>query len=125
FECRLEKSSRKAAIALTAFGALTKMPGFLRSGTASNAEERPPVYAVIRTGGKQYRVSTGDKLRIERLNAEVGDVIDFDQVLLVGAGSDIRVGAPLVPGGIVQGKVLDQGRGKKIDIVKFKRRAHY
>jgi large subunit ribosomal protein L21 len=101
------------------------MPGFLRSGTASNAEERPPVYAVIRTGGKHYRVSTGDKLRIERLNAEVGDVIDFDQVLLVGAGSDIRVGAPLVPGGIVQGKVLDQGRGKKIDIVKFKRRAHY
>lgn len=83
------------------------------------------MYAVFRTGGKQYRVSPGDKLRVERLNAEVGDVIDFDQVLLVGDGSDVRIGSPLVPGGKVQGKVLNQGRGKKIEIVKFKRRAHY
>jgi large subunit ribosomal protein L21 len=83
------------------------------------------VYAVIRTGGKQYRVSPGDKLRVERLDAEVGDVVDFDQVLLVGEGSDLRIGSPLLAGGRVQGKVLDQGRAKKIEVVKFKRRAHY
>ena len=83
------------------------------------------MYAVFRTGGKQYRVSPGDRLRVERLNAEVGDVIDFDEVLLVGDGTDIRVGKPLVPGGKVQGKVLAQGRSKKIEIIKFKRRAHY
>jgi len=101
------------------------MRRFLRSGTASNAEEPFPVYAVFRTGGKQYRVSPGDKLRVERLKAEVGDVVDFDQVLLVGDGADVRIGSPLVPGGKVQGKVLNQGRGKKIEIIKFKRRAHY
>ncbi len=101
------------------------MRRFLRFGTASNAEERLPVYAVFRTGGKQYRVSPGDRLRVERLDAQVGDVIDFDQVLLVGDGTDIRIGKPLVPGGKVQGKVLGQGRTKKIEIVKFKRRAHY
>jgi len=83
------------------------------------------VYAVFRTGGKQYRVSQGDKLRIERLTAEVGDTVDFDQVLLVGEGQNVRIGAPLVPGGKVQAKVIGQGRAKKIEVVKFKRRAHY
>ena len=83
------------------------------------------MYAVFRTGGKQYRVSPGDRLRVERLNADVGDVIDFDQVLLVGDGADVRIGAPLVPGVKVQGKVLGQGRGKKIEVVKFKRRTNY
>ena len=83
------------------------------------------MYAVFRTGGKQYRVSQGDKLRVERLSAEVGDIVDFDQVLLVGEGQDVRIGAPLVPGGKVQGKVIGQGRAKKIEIVKFKRRVNY
>lgn len=83
------------------------------------------MYAVIRTGGKQYRVSQGDRLRVERIAGEVGDVVDFDQVLLVGEGSDIKVGAPLIAGGKVQGKVIEQGRGKKVEVVKFKRRAHY
>ena len=83
------------------------------------------MYAVFRTGGKQYRVSQGDKLRIERLSADVGDVVDFDQVLLVGSGADVRIGSPLVPGGKVQGKVLGQGRAKKIEVVKFKRRKNY
>ena len=83
------------------------------------------MYAVFRTGGKQYRASPGDKLRVERLEAAVGDVIDFDQVLLVGEGKDIRIGSPLIAGGKVQGKVIDQGRAKKIEVVKFKRRAHY
>jgi large subunit ribosomal protein L21 len=83
------------------------------------------MYAVFRTGGKQYRASQGDRLRVERLQAEVGDDIEFDEILLVGEGTDIQVGAPLVAGGKVAAKVTAQGRGKKIDIVKFKRRKNY
>lgn len=83
------------------------------------------MYAVFRTGGKQYRASQGDRLRVERLDAAVGDVIDFDEVLLIGQGADLKVGAPLVEGGKVQGKVTEQGRAKKIEVIKFKRRAHY
>jgi len=83
------------------------------------------VYAVIRTGGKQYRVSEGDVLRVERLNAEVGDTIAFDQVLLVGEGSDVRLGSPVLEGGRVEAKVRSQGRGRKVEIVKFRRRQNY
>jgi large subunit ribosomal protein L21 len=83
------------------------------------------VYAVFRTGGKQYRASQGDRLRVERLEAAVGDVVAFDQVLLIGQGADLQVGSPLVAGGRVEGKVVGQGRAKKVEIVKFKRRAHY
>jgi large subunit ribosomal protein L21 len=83
------------------------------------------VYAVFRTGGKQYRASQGDKLRVERLEAEVGDTIEFDQVLLVGEGASVKLGTPLVSGGKVAGKVLAQGRAKKIDVIKFKRRKNY
>lgn len=83
------------------------------------------MYAVFRTGGKQYRASPGDRLRVERLPAEVGETVDFDQVLLVGEGSDVKLGSPLVDGGRVQGKVVDQGRAKKIEVVKFKRRQGY
>jgi large subunit ribosomal protein L21 len=83
------------------------------------------VYAVFRTGGKQYRASPGDRLRIERLDAEVGEVVAFDEVLLVGEGAALEVGSPLVAGGRVQGTVTSQGRGKKVEIIKFKRRAHY
>ena len=83
------------------------------------------MYAVFKTGGKQYRASQGDKLRVEKLDAEVGDSVEFDQILLVGQGGDIKVGSPLVKGGKVAATVTAQGRGKKIDIVKFKRRKHY
>lgn len=83
------------------------------------------MYAVFRTGGKQYRASEGDKLRVERLDAEVGDTVEFDQVLLVGEGSDVKVGSPTVDGGKVAATVTAQGRGKKIDVVKFKRRKNY
>jgi large subunit ribosomal protein L21 len=83
------------------------------------------VYAVFRTGGKQYRASQGDRLRIERLPAEVGDAVEFDQVLLVGEGADVEVGAPLVSGGKVAAKVLAQGKGDKVMIIKFRRRKHY
>lgn len=83
------------------------------------------MYAVFKTGGKQYRASTGDVLRVERLVAEVGDVVSFDQVLLVGQGADVKLGAPLVAGGKVEAKVRAQGRGRKVEVVKFKRRANY
>jgi large subunit ribosomal protein L21 len=83
------------------------------------------VYAVFKAGGKQYRAAEGDRLRVERLDAAVGDAVEFDQVLLVGAGADVKVGAPLVAGGKVQGKVVAQGRADKITIIKFRRRKHY
>ena len=83
------------------------------------------MYAVFRTGGKQYRASQGDRLRVERLEAEVGDEVEFDEILLVGEGSEVQLGAPLVAGGKIAARVTAQGRGKKIEIVKFKRRKNY
>ena len=83
------------------------------------------MYAIIATGGKQYRVAEGDLLRVEKLEAEVGSDIDFDQVLLVGDGDDVRVGAPLVEGGKVTATVESHGRGDKIRIIKFRRRKHH
>jgi len=83
------------------------------------------MYAVFRTGGKQYRASQGDRLRVERLDAEVGDSVEFDQILLVGEGADVKLGNPLVKGGKVSATVKAQGRGKKVEIIKFRRRKHY
>jgi large subunit ribosomal protein L21 len=83
------------------------------------------VYAVFRTGGKQYRAQQGETVRIEKLDAAVGDAVEFDQVLLVGEGATVNIGAPLVSGGKVQAKVTAQGRGDKITIIKFRRRKHY
>ena len=83
------------------------------------------MYAVIKTGGKQYRVSAGDKLKIEKLEAEVGSEITFDQVLMVGDGADIKMGAPMLRGATVTATVLNQARGDKIKIFKMRRRKHY
>lgn len=83
------------------------------------------MYAIIATGGKQYRVAEGDLLRIEKLEAEVGSEVVFDRVLMVGSGDDVRVGAPLVDGGSVTATVETHGRGDKVRIVKFRRRKHY
>ena len=82
------------------------------------------MYAVIKTGGKQYKVAEGDKLRIEQLPVEEGASVEFDQVLMVADGDDIKVGEPLLKGGKVTAKVLAQGRGEKIKVVKFRRRKH-
>lgn len=82
------------------------------------------MYAVIKTGGKQYRVSEGQTLRIEKLNAEQGTNVEFDQVLMVADGEDFKVGTPLVDGGKVIAEIIDHGRGKKVKIVKFRRRKH-
>ena len=83
------------------------------------------MYAVIKTGGKQYKVVTGDKLKIEQLDAEVGQVITIDQVLAVGAGAELTVGTPIVVGASVLATVLSHGRHDKVRIFKMRRRKHY
>ena len=83
------------------------------------------MYAVIVTGGKQYRVMQGEVLRVELLDAEVDSTVRFDQVLLVGEGESIQVGAPLVAGAVVSARVRAHGRADKVRIVKFRRRKHY
>jgi large subunit ribosomal protein L21 len=83
------------------------------------------MYAVIATGGKQYRVASGDVVRIEKLTGEPGDSVTFDKVLLVGQGADVKVGKPFLDGGKVTGTVQSHGKGDKKVIVKFRRRKHY
>ena len=83
------------------------------------------MYAVIATGGKQYRVSEGTVLRIEKLEAEAGADVEFDQVLLVGQGDQIKVGSPFLSGGKVVATVQSHGKDDKVTIVKFRRRKHY
>ena len=83
------------------------------------------MYAVVKTGGKQYRVSAGEKLKVEQIAADVGAEIALDQVLLVADGEAVRLGAPLVDGVSVTAKVLAHGRGEKIEIFKMRRRKHY
>jgi large subunit ribosomal protein L21 len=82
-------------------------------------------YAVIKTGGKQYRVEPGATLRVERLEGEVGTQITLDQVLALGGGDALRLGSPLVAGATVAATVVSHGRGDKIKIFKMKRRKHY
>ena len=82
-------------------------------------------YAVIKTGGKQYRVAQGDKLRVEKLAGNVGDAISLSEVLLVGSGEGITIGKPLVGGAKVEAKIIAQDRGEKIIIFKFRRRKNY
>src|SRR5210317_1781326 len=83
------------------------------------------MYAVFRSGGKQYRAAQGDVLRLEKIEADEGSTVKFDEVLLVGEGSDIKVGTPLLSGSMVSGKVVRQGKSKKVPVVKFKRRQNY
>ncbi len=83
------------------------------------------MYAVFRTGGKQYRAAKGDVLRLEKIEADEGATIKFDDVLLIGEGADIKVGNPLLSGSSVSGKVVRQGKSKKVPVVKFKRRQNY
>jgi len=83
------------------------------------------MYAVIESGGKQHRVVEGETLKLEKLEAETGATINFDKVLMVGAGADVKIGAPFVDGGSVTAEVVKHGRHDKIRIVKFRRRKHY
>lgn len=83
------------------------------------------MYAVIATGGKQYRVAEGDVIRVEKLNAEMGAAIDIDTVLMVADGDQLKLGNPWLAGGRVSARVRAHGRGEKIRIIKFRRRKHY
>ncbi|MCC6201785.1 MAG: 50S ribosomal protein L21 [Gammaproteobacteria bacterium] len=83
------------------------------------------MYAVIRTGGKQYRVSEGDKLDIETLAAAPGSDVELSEVLMLGHGETVDIGSPLLEGASVTVRVIEHGRHPKIKIVKFKRRKHY
>ncbi len=83
------------------------------------------MYAIIATGGKQYRVQEGDQIRVEKLAGDPGEKIEFNQVLLLADGEDVTIGAPYVDGGKVMAEVQDQARAKKIEVIKFKRRKHH
>ena len=83
------------------------------------------MYAVIKTGGKQYRVASGEKIKVEQIAADVGQEITIDQVLAVGDGADLKVGTPLVAGASVKATVVAHGKHDKVRIFKMRRRKHY
>ncbi len=83
------------------------------------------MYAVIKSGGKQYKVQEGDIIRVEKINAEEGGEINLDEVLMVADGDNVSVGAPVVEGASVAATVASHGRGEKIKVIKFKRRKHH
>jgi len=83
------------------------------------------MYVVFKTGGKQYRATTGDVIKVEKIEAEKGATIELDEVLMVGEGEDVKVGTPYLEGGKVTATVLDHGRRDKIKVIKFKRRKNY
>ena len=83
------------------------------------------MYAVIKTGGKQYRVAPGEKLKVEQIPADVGAEVIIDQVLMIGEGESVRLGQPTVAGATVQATVVSHGRGEKVKIFKMRRRKHY
>lgn len=83
------------------------------------------MYAVISTGGKQHRVTQGEVLRVEKLNAEEGASVELDKVLMIADGDNINIGSPLIEGGKVTAVVKSHGRAKKVEIMKFRRRKHH
>ena len=83
------------------------------------------MYAVVKTGGKQYKVAPGEKLKVEQIPADVGAEVILDQVLMVGEGESVRLGQPVLAGATVKATVVAQGRGEKVKIFKMRRRKHY
>jgi large subunit ribosomal protein L21 len=83
------------------------------------------MYAVVKTGGKQYRVTPGEKLKVEQITADVGAEVVLDQVLMVGEGESVRLGQPVIAGATVKATVVSHGRGDKVKIFKMRRRKHY
>jgi large subunit ribosomal protein L21 len=83
------------------------------------------MYAVIKSGGKQHRVTEGETLKLEKIDAATGDTINFDEVLMVGEGADVKIGSPLLESGKVTAEVISHGRNKKVNIIKFRRRKHH
>jgi large subunit ribosomal protein L21 len=83
------------------------------------------MYAIVKTGGKQYKVSQGDTMRFEKLDGDVGSPVTFDQVLMVADGDTVTVGQPVVENAVVSGEIVEQGKAKKIIVFKYKRRKGY
>ena len=83
------------------------------------------MYAIVETGGKQYKTREGAVLRVEKLPGEVGDAVAFDRVLMVGREDDLQVGTPLVDGAQVRGTIVEQGKARKVIVFKYKRRKRY
>jgi large subunit ribosomal protein L21 len=83
------------------------------------------MYAVIEAGGKQHRVVEGETLKLEKIETATGETLEFDKVLMIGGGDDVKIGTPIVAGGKVTAEVVSHGRHKKISIIKFNRRKHY
>ena len=83
------------------------------------------MYAVIEAGGKQHRVEEGETLKLEKFDAATGETVEFDKVLMIGGGDDVKIGTPIVAGSKVTAEVVSHGRHKKIKIIKFNRRKHY
>lgn len=83
------------------------------------------MYAVIKTGGKQYRVAQGEYLKVEKLEGNEGDAIELDQVLMIADGDKLKIGSPTIDGGKVTATIKSHGRGKKVEIMKFRRRKHH
>ena len=83
------------------------------------------MYAVVRTGGKQYRLKIGDSVKVEKLPDEVGNIVELSQILMISDGSDVKVGTPLVTGASVKAEIVGHGRNKKIRVFKMKRRKKY
>ncbi|CAL4323437.1 50S ribosomal protein L21 [Buchnera aphidicola (Eriosoma grossulariae)] len=83
------------------------------------------MYAILKNGGKQYRVTIGQIIKLEKINHKIGDIIQFNQVLMISDNNKINIGTPYLNQISIQGSVIDQGRNKKIHIIKFRRRKHY
>ena len=83
------------------------------------------MYAIIRTGGKQYQVSTGERLRVEKIDGNVGDSVELSEVLLVGDGEEVKIGQPTLEGAKVMARIVEQGKARKVLVFKKKRRKGY
>ena len=83
------------------------------------------MYAVVKTGGKQYKVAEGQYLKVEKLDGNEGDNVELDQVLMIADGDNLKIGSPMIDGGKVTARIKSHGRGKKIEIMKFRRRKHH
>ena len=131
FDDEFSQQAGPSGVALRWWGFSARLKagfGFCRwssQGTSFLSIERADMYAVIKTGGKQYKVAAGEKIKIEQIAADVGQEITIEQVLAVGAGAELKVGTPLVAGASVVAKVIAQGKHDKVRIFKMRRRKHY
>jgi large subunit ribosomal protein L21 len=110
---------------LTDAGALATLSSCVTPGGGKKNVFEDAVYAVVQTGGKQYKAEVGKVLTVEKLETPTGDVVRFDRVLLISDGDTVTVGSPVIEGASVTGEVVDQGRGKKIIVFKYKPKVRY